>query len=141
MRNLIVLVGRDKQDFENFAKDLKLDLRLLDRDTDIPCLVDSLEDFNRIIIVATLGSWQGEVMIELALKCKCEVIFYCLTKTKNIHEMIASRIQVDEILKIFPNFQGVIISEELPLEVRMEALRALISSDEEPSKKSDCFHV
>jgi len=131
MRNLIVLVGRDKRDFENFAKDLKLDIRLLDRDTDIPSLVDSLEDFNKIIIVATLGSWQGEVMIELALKCKCEVVFYCLTKTKNIHEMIASRIQADEILKIFPNFQGVIISEELPPEVRMEALRALIGSEED----------
>jgi hypothetical protein len=31
--------------------------------------------------------------------------------------MIASRIQADEILKIFPNFQGVIISEPFLLSI------------------------
>uniref|UniRef100_A0A7J2TK33 RCK N-terminal domain-containing protein n=1 Tax=Archaeoglobus fulgidus TaxID=2234 RepID=A0A7J2TK33_ARCFL len=124
MRILLVLIGRDES-FENLLKDLEVDLRFLDRNADIQSFADSLRDYDRIIIAATLGSWQGELLIELAMKCRSEILFFCLTKSGSINEAILSRIQADRILKISPNFQGVIISEEMPEKAKLEALKTL----------------
>lgn len=127
MGKSIVLVGRRNEKIvEEAVKDLEIGVFFFGIDADLNSFLKTLESQKTLIFVATLGSWEGEVVIEIAKRCKAEAIFFCLTKSSTVQEIMASRNQADEILAAFPDFRRAIISEELPFEAKLEVLKFLL---------------
>lgn len=127
MGKSIVLVGkRNEKIVEEATKDTEIDIFFFGIETNLDHLLKKLESYETLVFVATLGSWEGEAMIEIAKRCKPRARFFCLTRSGTVQEIMESRRQADEILAEFPEFSGAIISEEMPFETKIEALKLLI---------------
>ncbi|MEM0350163.1 MAG: hypothetical protein QXR27_02215 [Archaeoglobaceae archaeon] len=127
MRKSIILIGRENSKIaEEVARDFGFDLFFIDINTDLESFTESLGEYEKLIVIATLGSWEGELLIEFVTKCKSKLILFCFLRSRTIQEIMISRNQADEILNLFPDFQGAMISNEMPPDVKIEALKLLM---------------
>ncbi|MFN3384233.1 MAG: hypothetical protein ACK401_04995 [Archaeoglobaceae archaeon] len=127
MGKSIVLVGkRNEKIVEEATKDIEIDVFFFGIETNLESLLKTLEGYETLVFVATLGSWEGEAVIEIAKRCKPRARFFCLTRSGTVQEIMESRRQADEILTEFPDFSGAIISEEMPFNTKIEALKLIL---------------
>lgn len=127
MGKLIVVVGKGNEEIvEEVARDLEIDVFFIGIETDLSSFLKTIEGYEDLVFVASLGSWEGEVLVEISKRCKAKITFFCLTRSRSIQEVIASRSQAEEILKNFPDFKGAIISDEIPFVAKVEALKFLL---------------
>lgn len=127
MGKSIVLVGkRNEKIVEEVTKDLEIDVFFFGIETNLDTFLEMLEGYETLIFVASLGSWEGEAVLEIAKRCKAKATFFCVTRGGTIEEIITSRSQADKILTVFPEFRGAIISEEIPFGAKVEALKLLL---------------
>ncbi|MEM0203884.1 MAG: hypothetical protein QXO16_08245 [Archaeoglobaceae archaeon] len=127
MGKSIVLVGkRNEKIVEAVTKDLEIDVFFFGIETNLDTFLETLQGYETLIFVASLGSWEGEAVLEIARRCKAKATFFCVTRSGTIQEIITSRSQADEILTAFPDFRGAIISEDVPFGAKVEALKLLL---------------
>lgn len=127
MGKSIVLIGSGNEKVvEEATRSLEIEVFFFGVETNLDSFLETIEGLEDLVFVAALGSWEGEVLIEIAKRCKSRLTFFCLTRTRTLQETIASRNQADEILNTFPDFRGAIISEEVPFFAKVEALRFLL---------------
>ncbi|MEM2176513.1 MAG: hypothetical protein QXN34_04190 [Archaeoglobaceae archaeon] len=125
-KSLLVIGSGNNLLIERASQNSKIEVCFLNDLKEVEIFLES-NKFEKLIVLVSLGSWEGELAIELAKKAKIKLAFFCISRTGSIQEIIASREQAKELISNV-EFEGVILSDEMPFETKLTALKILLEA-------------